>query len=167
MTTAAARERGSTDDLFVRPLSYDDPVVRALEAELQQEYVSRYGGEDETPVDPVQFAPPDGLFLVGFVGTEPVASGGFRRHDDGVAEIKRMYVATGHRRWGYARRLLAELERHAAEAGYGWAVLVTGLAQPEAISLYQSSGYAPVEPFGLHAESELVRCFGKELEPPR
>src|SRR5690606_3820722 len=33
-------------DLIVRPLSYDDPVVRALEAELQAEYVARYGGED-------------------------------------------------------------------------------------------------------------------------
>ncbi len=163
MSTAAAREPIDTDELFIRPLSYSDPVVRALEAELQQEYVERYGGEDETPVDDGQFDPPDGLFLVGFVGSEPVASGGFRRHDDGVAEIKRMYVAADHRGVGFARRLLHELEQAAATAGSRRVVLTTGLAQPEAVSLYESSGYTPIEPFGFHADSELVRCFGKDL----
>jgi GNAT superfamily N-acetyltransferase len=163
MSTAAAREPIDTGELFIRPLSYGDPVVRALEAELQQEYVNRYGGEDETPVDDGQFDPPDGLFLVGFVGSEPVASGGFRRHDDGVAEIKRMYVAADHRGVGFARRLLSELEGRAAAAGYRRVVLMTGLAQPEAVALYQSSGYEPIEPFGLYAESELVRCFGKDI----
>jgi GNAT superfamily N-acetyltransferase len=165
MSTAAAREPIGADELFVRALSYHDPVVRALEAELQQEFVERYGGQDETPVDEGQFDPPGGLFLVGFIGSEPVASGGFRRYADGVAEIKRMYVTHHHRREGIARRLLVELESRAAAAGYGQAVLVTGLGQPEAISLYESSGYQPVEPFGVYAESEFVRCYGKELDP--
>ncbi len=151
-------------DLIVRPLSYDDPVVRALEAELQAEYVARYGGEDETPVGDGQFDPPDGLFLVGFLGSEPVASGGFRRYDEDVAEIKRMYVPEHHRREGLARRLLAELESHAAAAGYRRTVLVTGLRQPEAMALYESSGYERIAPFGVYAGSELVRCFGKDLK---
>jgi GNAT superfamily N-acetyltransferase len=163
MSTAAAREPIGADGLFVRPLSYSEPVVRALEAELQQEYVNRYGGEDQTPIDHGQFDPPGGLFLVGFVGSEPVASGGFRRHADGVAEIKRMYVVEDHRGIGLARRMLAELETRAAEAGYARTVLVTGLAQPEAIALYQSSGYASIEPFGPYKDSDLVRCFGKDL----
>jgi GNAT superfamily N-acetyltransferase len=163
MSTAAAREPIGADELFVRPLSYQDPVVRALEAELQQEYVERYGGHDETPVDDGQFDPPGGMFLVGFIGSEPVASGGFRRFDEGVAEIKRMYVTHHHRREGIARLMLAELEAQAAAAGYERAVLMTGLNQPEAIALYESSGYRPVEPFGVYAKSVLVRCFGKNL----
>jgi GNAT superfamily N-acetyltransferase len=150
----------------VRTLAYTDPVVRALEAELQQEYVERYGGVDETPIDPTQFAPPDGLFLVGFVGAEPVASGGYRRHDDDAAEIKRMYVVEDRRGVGYARRLLAELEAGAALAGYRRIVLETGLRQPEAIALYESSGYRPIPDFGFHAGMKLVRSFGRELEPP-
>jgi len=150
----------------VRALAYTDPVVRALEAELQQEYVERYGGVDETPIDPAQFAPPDGLFLVGFVGAEPVASGGLRRHDDDAAEIKRMYVVEDRRGVGYARRLLAELETRVAFAGYRRIVLETGLRQPEAIALYESSGYRPIPDFGFHAGMKLVRSFGRELEPP-
>ena len=150
----------------MRKLAYTDPVVRALEAELQQEYVERYGGVDETPIDPAQFAPPDGLFLVGFIGAEPVASGGFRRYDDEAAEIKRMYVVEDRRGVGYARRLLAELEARAARAGYRRIVLETGLRQPEAIALYESSGYRPIPDFGFHAGMKLVRSFGRELEPP-
>lgn len=153
------------DELIIRPLSYDDPVVRALEAELQQEYLNRYGGEDEAPVDPDQFGPPDGAFLVGFVGTEPVASGGFRRHDDEVAEIKRMYVDVDHRGAGYARKLLHELETRAHNVGYRRIVLEIGLKQPEAIALYESSGYFRVSGFGVHQDSELVRFLGKDLAP--
>lgn len=160
--TAAASDPAR--DLVLRPLSYDDPVVRALEAELQSEYVDRYGGEDETPVRDGQFDAPDGLFLVGFLGSEPVASGGFRRYDDDVAEIKRMYVPEHHRREGLARRLLTELEAHAAAAGYRRAILMTGLRQPEAIALYESSGYEPIAPFGFFADDELARCFGKDLK---
>ncbi|MGH8775712.1 MAG: GNAT family N-acetyltransferase [Jiangellaceae bacterium] len=153
-------------DFTLRPLAYTDAVVRALEAELQQEYVDRYGGGDETPVDPTQFAPPQGLFLVGFAGAEPVASGGYRRHDDKAAEIKRMYVVEDRRGVGFARRLLAELETRAADAGYQRIILETGLRQPEAIALYESSGYELIPDFGFHAGMDLVRSFGKDVGSP-
>jgi GNAT superfamily N-acetyltransferase len=155
-----------TDDggFTIRSLAYTDAVVRALEAELQQEYVERYGGQDESPVDPAEFAPPAGVFVVGFADGEPVASGGFRRHADDVAEIKRMYVVEDHRGVGYARRLLAELEARAAAAGYLRIVLETGLRQPEAMALYQSSGYQPIEGFGFYAGRKLSRSFAKDLQ---
>ena len=151
------------DGYTVRPLAYTDAVVRALEAELQQEYVERYGGADEAPVDPVEFAPPGGVFVVGFADGEPVASGGFRRHSDQVAEIKRMYVVEDRRGVGYARRLLAELEARAAAIGYRQIILETGLRQPEAIALYESSGYQPIEGFGFYANQALSRSFAKDL----
>jgi len=161
-----ARAASASPDFVLRALAYTDPVIRALEAELQQEYVERYGGEDETPVDPAEFAPPEGVFLVGFAGAEPVASGGFRRHDDDAAEIKRMYVVEDRRGVGYARRLLADLESRAAAAGYRRIVLETGLRQPEAISLYESSGYVSIPVFGFHAGTQLARSFGKDLSLP-
>jgi GNAT superfamily N-acetyltransferase len=151
------------DGYTVRPLAYTDAVVRALEAELQQEYVERYGGADEAPVDPAEFAPPGGVFVVGFADGEPVASGGFRRHSEQVAEIKRMYVVEDRRGVGYARRLLAELEARAADVGYQQIILETGLRQPEAIALYESSGYQPIEGFGFYANQALSRSFAKDL----
>lgn len=162
------RPADTTDhaELVFRSLRYTDPVVRALEDELQQEYVERYGADDETPIEPDQFSPPAGLFLVGFVGNEPVVSGGFRRHDDESAEIKRMFTVHDHRGGGNARRLLGELEQRALAAGYARAVLETGTQQPEAIALYESSGYEAADPFGIYAENDGSRFFAKKLLDP-
>ncbi len=110
-----------------------------------------------------EFAPPDGRFLVGYLDGIPVASGGLRRHADGDVEIKRMYVAPHARRRGLARAVLLHLERSARTAGADVMVLETGAAQPEAIALYEASGYVPVEKFGYYAKSPLSRCFGKKL----
>ena len=156
--------------LDLTPVAYDHPDVAVLVAALQQEYVVRYGGIDTTPVDPAEFAPPHGRFLLGRVAGVPVVCGGWRARDgaepalrDGDAEVKRMFVVPDQRGRGYARAVLAELERGAAAAGRLRTVLETGTRQPEAIALYRSSGYAPIAPFGRHRASPNCRCFAKIL----
>ncbi|MEO6018778.1 MAG: GNAT family N-acetyltransferase [Knoellia sp.] len=151
-----------------------DPRVQELVAEVQAHYVVIYGTPDESPVDPREFASPRGHFVLGvddLVDGEPVAMGGWRwrpdlsdRFDgDRVAEVKRMFVPARARGRGHASRVLAFLEASAWSEGVERLVLETGLVQPEAIGLYESAGYEPVAPFGHYAESELVRCFGKDL----
>jgi GNAT superfamily N-acetyltransferase len=155
-------------DLTTR--SFGDPVVQALVAEIQQEFVVRYGGPDETPLDITMFDPPAGAFLLGTLDGEPVAMGGWRRRPDVVAlggsvaaEIKRMYVVPAARGRGLARAVLAALESSARSSGADVMVLETGLKQPEAIALYESTGYVPVEGFGYYKDSPTVRYFGKRL----
>lgn len=150
-------------DLVLREIAYNDDTVTMLTDEVQQEYVDRYGARDATPVDPRQFAEPDGAFLVAEVDGVPIGCAGLRRHGDGVVEVKRMFVRAGHRRKGYARQLLAELESRARSNGFRRVLLETGLRQPEALALYPSAGYEQVEPFGYYAGDELSRCFGKDL----
>jgi GNAT superfamily N-acetyltransferase len=147
-------------------VAYDDPRLRVLVAEVQAEYVARYGGPDKTPIDAEAFVPPTGTFLLGLVQGEPIACGAYRRHEEGVAEIKRMYVREGWRRRGIARELLAELEGRAAQAGYVRAVLETGLAQPEALALYPSAGWTPIAGYGHYKWSPRNRCFAKDLTLP-
>ncbi len=102
------------------------------------------------------FEPPDGSFHVGYVDGEPVATGAWRRSDvdalgsSRVAEVKRMYVAERVRGLGLARAMLAHLEASVAAYGVEVVVLETGLAQPEAIGLYESSGYKPIPAFGYY-----------------
>ncbi|MGX7824866.1 GNAT family N-acetyltransferase [Actinokineospora sp. 24-640] len=143
---------------------YDHADSVTLIAEVQQEYVVRYGGPDESPVDPAEFAPPQGLFMVGYAdvgdGERAVASGGWRSHG-ADAEIKRMYVTPAARGKGYARAMLAELESTALRAGHGRVILETGLRQPEAVALYRSAGYEDVPAFGHYAEAELSVHLGK------
>jgi GNAT superfamily N-acetyltransferase len=145
--------------------TYDDPDVVALVADVQQEYVQRYGGPDGAQVDPAEFVPPTGLFLVGLLDGVPVACGGWRRVDRDAAELKRMYVAAPARRQGLARRLLAELERTAGAAGIRQLILNTGPMQPEAVELYESSGYTPVPGFGHYASHAGALFYGKALAP--
>jgi GNAT superfamily N-acetyltransferase len=150
------------------PIAHDD-AMRLIE-EVQQEYVVRYGGRDDTPLEPTVFDPPAGAFFVGYLAGEPVATGAWRRRDDveafgttAAAEIKRMYVVAARRGGGLARAMLAHLERTARAAGAEVMILETGLAQPEAIALYESAGYTPIPGFGHYAWSPDNRCFARRL----
>lgn len=149
--------------LALTPAAYDDPVAAGLIEAVQQVYVVRYGGRDATPVDPAEFSPPHGLFLVGRLAGEPVACGGWRITEPGLAELKRMYVASGFRGRGLSRVLLAALEDSARATGVTRLRLETGSRQPEAISLYETSGYARVDKYGVYRNDPNSTCFGKSL----
>jgi GNAT superfamily N-acetyltransferase len=154
----------------LRIIRFDHPDAVELVEQVQAEYVHRYGGPDGTPTDPAEFVPPHGLFVVGYLDGAPVVCGGWRAREaeepslaDGDAEVKRMYVVPRVRGRGLARALLAELERTAASAGRRRMVLETGYAQPEAMSLYASSGYLEIAGFGLYRHSDGNRCYAKPL----
>ncbi len=155
--------------LELRRVGYGQVDAMRLIAEVQGEYVQRYGGQDDTPLEHAMFDPPAGSFYVGYLDGEAVATGAWRRcrvtvfGTSETAEVKRMYVVPRVRGAGIARRVLAHLEATAAAAGAQALVLETGLRQPEAIALYESSGYTPVPGFGHYQDSPLSRCFGKRL----
>jgi GNAT superfamily N-acetyltransferase len=125
-----------------------DPRAQPLLEGLHLEYVERYGSEigaEEMAHHPVDdFTAPTGGLLLLLQGGSTVGGGAFRRHDDDTAELKRVWTAPAHRRRGISRRILSELERLAAAAGYRRIYLTTGSRQPEAFALYRSSGYVPL-----------------------
>jgi GNAT superfamily N-acetyltransferase len=153
----------------IHRVGYGHTDALRLIDEVQAEYVVRYGGPDETPLDPLMFEPPAGSFFVGYADGVPVATGAWRRTGvaafgtTATAEIKRMYVAPYARGRGLARLMLAHLESDAGEHGAEAVVLETGLRQPEAMALYETSGYDPVAPFGYYKDEPLSRCYGKRL----
>jgi GNAT superfamily N-acetyltransferase len=156
--------------LRIERLPITHPDAARLVEEVQQEYVDRYGGRDDTPLEPGYFDEPAGAFFVGYLDDVPVASGAWRRRTDvsyvgsaASAEVKRMYVAGSARRRGLARRMLAHLEDTARVAGAEVMVLETGLRQPEAIRLYVSAGYQPIPGFGYYKDAPLSRCFARRL----
>jgi GNAT superfamily N-acetyltransferase len=149
--------------LQVRAEALDGSAGAALNDRVQLEYVERYGGPDSTPVDATEFAPPTGGFLVGYLGGVPVAMGGVRRHEPGVVEIKRMYVVPEVRGQGLSRAMLAALEDLARELGAHRVVLETGSKQPEAVRLYETSGYQQIDGFGHYRCQPLSLSYGKSL----
>lgn len=129
---------------------------------------SRYGGSgDETPVEPVEFDPPNGTFLIAWRDGVAVGCVGWRSHgeSDVIAELKRMYVDPAVRGSGIAAALLTAVEDSARQEGRTRMILECGDLQPEAVSLYQRSGYERIEDFGFYRDSPRSMSFGRDLGP--
>jgi putative acetyltransferase len=101
--------------------------------------------------------------VVAYLGDEPVGCGAFKPFDADSVEIKRMFVQPAHRGQGVAQAVLAKLEKWASELGYNSGVLETGKRQPEAIRLYERSGYARIPNYGQYVGIENSVCFRKVL----
>jgi GNAT superfamily N-acetyltransferase len=139
-------------------------IIHAASDELQQ----RYGGDgDNAHLNVDELRPPLGLFLVarrerqlvGGVGLRSISEPGLH-----FAEVKRLWVRPDLRREGIGLVLMNEIERCASELGYVTLFLETGAAQPEALSLYRSSGWTEVEEYPPGAFSHpKVHRFKKDL----
>ncbi len=145
---------------------------RTLITDLWADLAIRYADDPTAPepkgeVDDLQLhelEAPDGMFVVVYdeSGTA-LGCGGIRRHADGVGEIKRMWVPPAHRGRGVSRVVLAALEDGARALGFERLVLETGIRQPEALALYESSGFTLIPNYGFFADSPLSRCYEKSL----
>lgn len=81
----------------------------------------------------------------------------------GTLEIVKVYVAPEARRWGVARAVVNELVSTARGLGAHRLVLVTGVRQPAAVTLYRSMGFRPVYPFGEYSGSSTALFFALDL----
>lgn len=166
MTTSPEPVEGPT----LEPVSYADPAVVAMTAEVQDYYRAIYGGPDDSPLRDEELVPPSGSFLLARLDGEPVGMGGWRRIEavdalggEHPAEVRRMYTAPAARHRGVARALLTALERTAAEHGADVMVLSTGGVQADAVAFYRSCGYVDIPVFGHWAAAEGIVCLGRRL----
>ncbi len=154
-------------EVAVAEVPWTDPAAVALRRAQQVELSARYE-DDGTPEPPEQQV---ALTLLVTRGGEPVACGSLRdvgaELGAGTGEVKRVYVAPGARRRGLARVLMAELEARAPVLGFTRLVLEAGIRQPDAIALYRSLGYRPVERYGEWADDPESRCFAKDVTDAR
>jgi GNAT superfamily N-acetyltransferase len=151
--------------LHFRPGRSDEPPGSDLLGELIDHLNAIYPGRAARPgsvTTPGELAPPQGAFLVGYDDGEAVACGGLRRLEDGICEIKRMYVTPGARSRGVGRALLGALEDAARGLGYARVRLDAGPAQRHSRVLCASTGFVEIAPYnGNHiadywAEKSLV-----------
>jgi GNAT superfamily N-acetyltransferase len=92
-----------------------------------------------------------------------VGCGAFREKESDAVEIKRMYVKPEYRKRGIAAAVLKELELWAAELNYTYTILETGKKQPEAIALYQKSGYTIIPNYPPYEKMDNSVCMKKTL----
>lgn len=92
-----------------------------------------------------------------------VACGAIKEHSPKTMEVKRMYTLPKSRGHGLASMVLTELEIWARELSHEKCILETGKMQPEAIQLYEKSGYRLIPNYGQYAGIINSLCFQKDL----
>jgi putative acetyltransferase len=149
--------------MIINTESPDQPEVRAMLARLDAYCAALYPAESNHLMDVDSLLQGDVLFLVArdvdgaAVGCAALVS------RDGYGEIKRMYVDDAQRGRGTGRQLLEHIGMFAAMCGLRELKLETGIHQPEALALYERSGFVRCEPFGEYKEDPLSVFMEKRL----
>ncbi len=139
-----------------------DPGFCALTAALDEDLGARYGAQMEffgqynhsADVETALVARMDGALA---------GCGCFKPFSQDVVEVKRVFVPAAYRGRGVARAVLAELEVWARELGHRAVVVETGVLQPEAIRLYETSGYERIANYPPYEGVKESVCFRKNL----
>jgi len=148
-------------------VSADHPDVERFVTALLHEMADRY---DDDP-DTIERTDPGAAFvlLLDDDGT-PLGSGAVQRLSKSKpdaapdhGEIKRVYLVPSARGRGLSRLLMSTLVDLARELGYTWLQLETGDVQPEAIGLYESSGWTRVPNYGQYEDDPRSLCFGLSI----
>lgn len=137
---------------------------RKLVSLLDDDLYKRYGKlqEEYEKYNAIEFTE---TIVIAYKNNEPVGCGCFKMFDHQTIEVKRMFVKPEMRGKGIAKLILQELEQWAFKLGYSFAILETGVNQPEAINLYKKSGYGVIPNYAPYLDMPNSVCMKKELHP--
>jgi putative acetyltransferase len=140
----------------------DDPSFLALVEELDKDLWERYPSSQGAYVAGNKIAAGASV-VVCLMDGQAVGCGCFREYEKDFVELKRMYMKPSYRGKRLASTVLGELEAWAREKGARAMVLETGKNQPEAIRLYEKSGFVRVPNYGEYAGNAESICMSKSL----
>ncbi|WP_321827610.1 GNAT family N-acetyltransferase [Maribacter dokdonensis] len=148
--------------LYYKRCSSDNKNFKELVALLDADLALRDGDENAFYA---QFNGIDALknCVVFYLDKTLVACGAFKEFNEDSVEIKRMFVQPDFRGKGIASKALKVLEEWAKELNYSYAVLETGLRQPEAIALYKKNNYTVIDNYAPYEYMDNSVCFRKAL----
>lgn len=101
------------------------------------------------------YGPPESKTLLVRRNGEIVGGGAYRRLDEEICELKRVYIAEGQQGAGIGRALCLALMNSAKKDGFSVVRLDTGKKLTEAISLYESLGFRHIDSYHEYPEEFL------------
>jgi putative acetyltransferase len=107
------------------------------------------GFEEELATLPGKYAPPNGKLLLAYSDDRLAGCIALRPlKDDGVCEMKRLFVRDGFRGRQIGRHLIERVINEAREIGYSTMRLDTHLEKMgKAVELYRSHGFVEIPPY--------------------
>lgn len=93
------------------------------------------------------YAPPDGEIFLATIDGALAGCGAVRPLDEGISEMKRLFVRPGFRGHQLGRRLAEAVVDHARQRGFSAMRLDTIETMTAAIALYQTLGFREIEPY--------------------
>lgn len=151
---ADALSRARRQEVSIRPVRQGEDLAaiadlfRAYAASLDVDLCFQ-GFAAELAGLPGKYAPPQGeLFLARDAAGVAIGCAAFRPlQEEGIAEMKRLYVTPEGRGQGLGRFLAQAVIDGAARAGYGEICLDTLPSMEPAIALYRSLGFEPMKSY--------------------
>jgi GNAT superfamily N-acetyltransferase len=105
------------------------------------------GFDEELANLPGNYAPPEGRLFLASYSVEAAGCVALQKFEEGICEMKRLYVTPRFRGSGIGRTLAETIISEARKIGYKRMCLDTVLSMREAQLLYQSMGFKDVEPY--------------------
>jgi putative acetyltransferase len=149
----------------IEDVEWSHPDAVALREARRLEIAEIYGRDGSEPAGSEATGPDVAAFVVAYDDGRAVGCGGLRLIDDGVGEVKRMYVVPGSRGRGTSTAILTALEAISRRLGVRTLRLETGDLLVPAQRFYERQGFTPIPPFGPYVGSALSRCYEKHIQP--
>ncbi|WP_230020413.1 GNAT family N-acetyltransferase [Massilia sp. Bi118] len=149
--------------MIINTESPDQPEVRSMLERLDAYCAALYPADSNHLMDIDSLTQGDVLFLVARDVDGSAVGCAALVNRDGYGEVKRMFVDENRRGLGAGRQLLEHIVIFARMCGLRELKLETGIHQPEAIGLYEGSGFARCGPFGDYKDDPLSVFMEKRL----
>lgn len=112
--------------------------------------------EEELKIISTMYGPPNGFLIIVYLDDLPIACAAYRKIEEGICEVKRMYVKPDYRHEHIGDKMLATLISEATMNGYRMMRLDTLDSMTPAITLYKKHGFHEIDAYYSNPNKNTV-----------